>query len=83
MKSLRVVRRSTFYSSCVSLCGVLSPSVFYVCFIDADAYTHVVFLTQHISTVSDSDLRPASSWSVVRHGSAQQRYITPGWFVYI
>ena len=35
------------------------------------------------STTSDSDLPPASPGSVVRHNSAEQRYIAPGRFVYI
>ena len=34
-------------------------------------------------STSDSDLRPASPGSVVRHKSAEQRYIAPGRLVYI
>ena len=70
---------STLCLPCISICGVLSPSVYYVCFVEATlCYLHI-----HILNTSDSDLRPAGPGSVFRHKSAEQCYIAPGWLVYI
>ena len=77
----RVARPSTFYLPCISLCGMLSSSVYYVmvCFIDAD----VVHMMCALYILTTSDLPPVSLCTVPHHRSTKQRYIAPSWLVYI